>query len=130
MRQEVRGLAGRPGQLARVDARRDVPRVQLGNFLPDQARREGQAMSPASWIGLCLLVFVTGAAYDYAAARWSRYNAEDDPAGMAVWAPIVGAIGAVGILGMSRISPWLALPELVGYSVGSYVAGSLRRRRC
>lgn len=131
LREEVLRLGDRPSEFARDDAAYHLPRMQLGDLLSCRSRREGSQVSPSAWTGLCLLLFITGAAYDYAAARWSRCNADDDPIGMAVWAPIVGAIGAVGILGMSKVSPWLALPELAGYSLGSYVAGTLRRRsRC
>jgi hypothetical protein len=89
-------------------------------------------MSPATWIGLSLLVFLAGAAVDYASAQWSRHNAADHAGWTAAWSLVVGAIAAVGVLGMARVSPWLALPELAGYPVGSYAAVKLRlrRRRC
>jgi hypothetical protein len=85
-------------------------------------------MTALTWIGLGLLVFVSAGAYDWANSNYIKQNADDSYTASG-WSAIVAAFGLVGILGMLEVSPWLSIPEIAGFSTGTFVAVWLRRRK-
>ena len=85
-------------------------------------------MSALERIGLVLLVFVAAAAYDWANSNYIKANADDSYTAMG-WSAVVASFGLIGLLGILEISPWLSVPEIVGFSVGTGIAIWLRRRR-
>lgn len=86
-------------------------------------------MTPLAWFGLGVVVFVAAAAYDWANSNYIKANADDLAARAAGWSALTSAIGLIGLLGILEISPWLAAPEVAGFSLGTYVAIWMRRRR-
>lgn len=81
------------------------------------------------WAGLALLIFVSAAIYDLANSNYIRANTDNQPVRAAVWSAITAGMGLVGLLGILEVSPWLAVPEVAGFSAGTYLAVWLRTRR-
>ena len=78
-------------------------------------------MSPAAWIGLSALVFVSAAAYDWAVARYVAAAAHGHALRAASWSAATGLLGLVGLLGILDVSTWLAGPEIAGFFCGTWL---------
>jgi hypothetical protein len=89
---------------------------------------QGAAVTALEWIGICMAVFASAAAYDWANAHYVAAAAEGRPLATANWSAITAAVGLVSLLGILRVSPWLAVPEIAGFYVGTYAAVSRRRK--
>jgi hypothetical protein len=84
-------------------------------------------VTTVEWVGLWFAVFVSAAAYDWAAANYVGANAKNRAVEAANWSSVTAIVGLVGFVGILRISAWLVVPEVVGVWVGTYAA--IRRRR-
>ncbi len=71
---------------------------------------------------LALAVFFIAAGLDYAYARWFEAIKASRRWPAATWAVVVGGIGFILGYTVYNLSPWYAIPELVGFFVGTALA--------
>lgn len=77
-------------------------------------------MTDLEWFGLGCGVFLAAAAYDVAVARYTQSVAAGRRGHASVWSALIASLGVLLGLGVMKASPWLALPEIVGFAVGTY----------
>lgn len=72
---------------------------------------------------LVVVVFLAGAALDFAAYRYGAAVADMRPRIAARWSVAMYLIGLVGFVSVLDVSRWYALPECAGLYVGTLIAG-------
>lgn len=69
----------------------------------------------------CIFVFYVAATYDAANAQYVRAAALGKPIQAAGWSAIVALLGLCSLFSVFRVSIWLAIPEVLGLIVGTYI---------
>lgn len=85
-------------------------------------------MSALTWFGIGCAVFLAATIYDGCVARYVAAAADRRAGHAACWSVATGVLSLVGILGVLRISAWLAIPEVLGFFVGTYISISRSTR--
>lgn len=86
-------------------------------------------MSGLEWLGLALAVFISTATLDFAWVHCVGAVADRRALRAGLWSGSIVAISLVGLLGVTRVSVWLALPEVAGAVAGA-ASGVWWRNRC
>lgn len=71
---------------------------------------------------LILTVFLSAAALDYSWSRWTDAVRLRQRIVAANWSVAIGALGLIGFLSIGKYSTWLAIPEIIGWWFGTYLA--------
>lgn len=83
-------------------------------------------MSALGWTVAAIGVFVAAVAYDLAYARYVVAAAAGRAVAAAGWSAATYSVGLIGFAGVLRGSLWLAVPEVAGLFVGTWLG--VRRR--
>ena len=83
-------------------------------------------MTNLAWLGISIGVFFAAMVYDIALARYVAAVAGRNARVAAGWSAITASVGLIGLISILKISPWLAVPEIFGYALGTYLAVARR----
>jgi len=81
------------------------------------------------WALLAFAVFASSVIFDFADSANTQAVTDLRPHAAARWSVTMYVIGLVGFYGLVQVSWWLAIPEVLGLYVGSWIAVTWQRHK-